>query len=47
MYGILENERLSQRNQEDTFNDSVFKVLFNLNEEEKVCGVLSLRDCLK
>jgi len=36
MYGILENERLSQRSLEDTFNDSVFKVLFNLEEDEKV-----------
>lgn len=37
LYGILENERLSQRTLEDTFNDSVFKFLFNLDEEEKVC----------
>lgn len=36
LYGILENEKLSQRTLEDTFNDSVFKVLFNLDEEEKV-----------
>jgi IS4 transposase len=36
MYGILENEKLSQRTLEDTFNDSVFKLLFNLDEEEKV-----------
>lgn len=36
MYGILENERLSQRTLEDTFNDSVFKLLFNLDEEEKI-----------
>jgi len=36
MYGILENERLSQRTLEDTFNDSVFKMLFNLDEDEKV-----------
>jgi hypothetical protein len=36
LYGILDNERLSQRTLEDTFNDSVFKLLFNLNEDEKV-----------
>lgn len=30
MYGILENDRLSQRTLEDTFNDPVFKMLFNL-----------------
>jgi len=36
MYGILENERLSQRSLEDTFNDSVFKFLFNLDPSEKV-----------
>ena len=36
MYGILENEKLSQRTLEDTFNDSVFKLLFNLDEEETV-----------
>ncbi len=36
MYGILENEKLSQRTLEDTFNDSVFKILFNLDEAEKV-----------
>lgn len=36
MYGILENEKLSQRTLEDTFNDSVFKLLFNLDEDEKV-----------
>ena len=36
MYGILENEKLSQRTLEDTFNDSVFKLIFNLDEEEKV-----------
>lgn len=28
MYGILENDRLSQRTLEDTFNDPVFKMLF-------------------
>jgi hypothetical protein len=36
LYGILDNDRLSQRSLEDTFNDSVFKVLFNLDEDEKV-----------
>ena len=36
MYGILENEKLSQRTLEDTFNDSVFKTLFNLDEDEKI-----------
>jgi hypothetical protein len=36
MYGILENEKLSQRTLEDTFNDSVFKLLFNLDEQEKI-----------
>lgn len=37
LYGILENERLSQRTLEDTFNDPIFKLLFNLDEEESVC----------
>lgn len=37
LYGILENEKLSQRTLEDTFNDSVFKLLFNLDQTEKVC----------
>ncbi|ATP58709.1 transposase [Pedobacter ginsengisoli] len=36
LYGILDNEKLSQRTLEDTFNDSVFKVLFNLDEDERV-----------
>lgn len=36
LYGIVENERLSQRSLEDTFNDPVFKLLFNLNEQESV-----------
>lgn len=36
MYGILENDRLSQRTLEDTFNDSVFKMLFNLDQSESV-----------
>ncbi|WP_418698793.1 IS4 family transposase [Bacteroides sp.] len=37
MYGILENNRLSQRTLEDTFNDSVFKTLFDLDQSETVC----------
>lgn len=37
MYGILENDRLSQRTLEDTFNDPVFKMLFNLEQSESVC----------
>jgi len=37
LYGILDNDRLSQRTLEDTFNDSVFKFLFNLDEDETVC----------
>jgi transposase len=36
LYGILENEKLSQRTLEDTFNDSVFKMLFNLDEAQSV-----------
>lgn len=36
MYGILQNEKLSQRTLEDTFNDSVFKILFNLDQAERV-----------
>lgn len=36
LYGILNNEKLSQRTLEDTFNDSVFKVLFNLDEDERI-----------
>lgn len=36
LYGILENDRLSQRTLEDIFNDSLFKVLFNLDQEETV-----------
>lgn len=36
MYGILENERLSQRTLEDTFNDPVFKLLFDLDANETV-----------
>ena len=37
MYGILENEKLSQRTLEDTFNDPVFKSLFDLEKSETVC----------
>ncbi|MBV7534123.1 IS4 family transposase [Chitinophaga sp. sic0106] len=36
LYGILENEKLSQRTLEDTFNDSIFKTLFDLDADEKV-----------
>jgi transposase len=36
LYGILDNDRLSQRTLEDTFNDSVFKLLFNLDADEKI-----------
>nr|WP_293742159.1 IS4 family transposase [uncultured Pedobacter sp.] len=36
LYGILDNEKLSQRTLEDTFNDSVFKVLFKLDEDERI-----------
>lgn len=36
LYGIVENERLSQRSLEDTFNDPVFKLLFNLDENESI-----------
>lgn len=36
MYGILENDRLSQRTLEDTFNDSIFKTLFELDERESI-----------
>ena len=36
LYGILENEKLSQRTLEDTFNDPVFKLLFDLEKEETV-----------
>jgi len=36
MYGILENDRLSQRTLEDTFNDTIFKTLFHLDERESV-----------
>lgn len=36
MYGILENDRLSQRTLEDTFNDPVFKMLFQLEQSESI-----------
>lgn len=36
MYGVLENDKLSQRSLEDTFNDPFFKQLFNLNEDESI-----------
>jgi hypothetical protein len=35
LYGILDNEKLSQRTLEDTFNDSLFKILFNLDKDER------------
>jgi len=37
LYGLFENEKLSQRTLEDTFNDPIFKILFNLDKEETVC----------
>lgn len=39
MYGVLENDRLSQRTLEDTFNDSVFKTLFSLDKVYLYTGV--------
>ncbi len=36
LYGILENEKLSQRTLEDTFNDFLFKTLFDLDKSETV-----------
>jgi hypothetical protein len=36
LYGMLENERLSQRSLEDTFNDPLFKQLFSLDGDESV-----------
>jgi transposase len=36
LYAILDNERLSQRTLEDTFNYSGFKAIFNLDELETV-----------
>jgi hypothetical protein len=36
IYGILDNEKLSQRSLEDTFNDPVFKFLFQLDNDETI-----------
>ena len=36
LYGIIENEKLSQRSLEDTFNDYLFKTLFDLDKSETV-----------
>ena len=36
LYGILENEKLSQRTLEDTFNDVIFKTLFDLDKSESI-----------
>jgi len=36
LYGILENDRMSQRSLEDTFNDRIFKMLFKLDPDETV-----------
>lgn len=36
LYGILEKERLSHYSLEDSFNDPVFKMLFNLDSIESV-----------
>ena len=36
LYGILENERLSQCTLEDTFNDFLFKILFDLDKSETI-----------
>jgi hypothetical protein len=36
MFGVWGDEKLSQSTLEDTFNGSVIKLLFNLDEEEKV-----------
>lgn len=36
LYSIIDNERLSQRTLEDTFNYSGFKAVFNLDESETV-----------
>ena len=36
LYGILENDRLSQRTLEDSFNDSLFKTLFDLDPGQSV-----------
>lgn len=36
LFGIISNEKLSQRSLEDTFKDPLFKALFNLDEKETV-----------
>lgn len=36
LYGIVENEKLSQRTLEDTFNDFLFKMLFDLDKSETI-----------
>src|SRR5690606_41531851 len=36
LFCVFDNEKLSQRTLEDTFNSSGFKALFGLGEEEKV-----------
>lgn len=36
LYGILDNEKLSQRTLEDTFNDPIFKTLFDLDPTESI-----------
>ena len=36
LFSIYDNERLSQRTLEDTFNSSGFKALFGLGEDEKI-----------
>jgi hypothetical protein len=36
LFCIFDNERLSQRTLEDTFNSSGFKALFGLGEDEKI-----------
>jgi hypothetical protein len=38
MYGLLENDRLSQRTLEYAFSDPVFKMLFNLDQDERLRG---------
>ena len=36
LYGILENEKLSQRTLEDNINDVIFKTLFDLDKSESI-----------
>lgn len=36
LFGIIDNEKLSQRSLEDTFKDPLFKALFNLDEKQSV-----------